>query len=54
MADTFEDKHGLDKNNPDDGLGTKKDWDFGTFKVVNNAGYHNREIYWAYLANDFE
>ena len=54
MADTFEDAHGLDKNNPADGLQKKLDWNFETYNVINNAGYYNREIYWAYLANDFE
>ena len=53
MADSFEDNHGLDKNNAADGLGKKTDWNFGTYSVTNNAGYYNREIYWAYLANDF-
>lgn len=32
----------------------KTNWDFGSYNVVNNAGYTALEMYWAYLAGDFE
>ncbi|MGP1991168.1 Ig-like domain-containing protein [Zobellia laminariae] len=50
IADTFEDLHSLSG----DGLATTINWDFGTYTVINNAGYYDREIYWAWLAGDFD
>ncbi|HET8735194.1 MAG TPA: hypothetical protein VFM69_01215 [Pricia sp.] len=49
IDDAFEAQHGL----TGDGTGTTVNWDFGTYQVVNNAGYTDREMYWSYLANDF-
>jgi hypothetical protein len=54
MADTFEDTHGLNKNSAADGLSVKTNWTFTGYTVTNNAGYSNREMYWAWLAGDFD
>jgi hypothetical protein len=54
MADTFEDTHGLNKNSAADGLSVKTNWTFTGYTVTNNAGYSNREMYWGWLAGDFD
>ncbi|MDO6808078.1 hypothetical protein Q4603_05645 [Zobellia galactanivorans] len=37
-----------------DGTNVTTNWDFGTYQVVNNAGYTDREMYWAWLARDLD
>lgn len=36
-----------------DGTNVTTNWTFGDTTVINNAGYTDREMFWAYLANDF-
>jgi hypothetical protein len=50
ISQAFYDEHNLSG----DGTSVTINWDFGTYQVINNAGYTDREIYWAWLANDFE
>ena len=54
MPDTWEKDHELDfevANNNNVSMG--KTWDFGSYKVVNNAGYTDLEMYLADIAGDF-
>jgi len=53
IPNEWEDAHGLDKGNRDDGNGIVKDWKIGNYTVVNEAGYTNVEIYLADIAGDF-
>lgn len=50
ISNDFVNEHSLSGN----GTGVTINWDFGTYQVINDAGYTDREIYWAWLANDFE
>ncbi|MGP1991170.1 discoidin domain-containing protein [Zobellia laminariae] len=52
------DKDGIDDNwelshSISSSLQVKKNWDFGNYTVVNNAGYNAIEIYFAWLSGDF-
>lgn len=54
MPDQWESKHQLEpkiSNNNHVSMG--KTWDFGPYKVVNNAGYSDLEMYLADIAGDF-
>ncbi len=53
MPNAWEILHGLDPNNPDDRNDTKLDWEFNRYRVRNDAGYTNLEIYLAETAGDF-
>ncbi|CAM3532692.1 discoidin domain-containing protein [Zobellia roscoffensis] len=48
MADDWELSHGVNSR-----LQVKRNWDFGNYTVINNAGYSAIEIYFAWLSGDF-
>lgn len=48
IDDTFTNAHGITSHNE-----VKTNWDFGTYNVVNNAGYTAIEMYSFYLADEF-
>ena len=50
IEDSFSSIHNLSG----DGNNITANWDFGDFRVINNAGYSDKEIYLAWLANDFD
>ena len=48
IADDWELSHGVNSR-----LQVKKNWNFGNYTVINNAGYSAIEIYFAWLSGDF-
>lgn len=50
ISDSFRSKHNLSG----DGSAVTLNWDFPGYKLINDAGYSDREIYWAYLAGDLD
>ncbi|MCK5854060.1 MAG: hypothetical protein KAG56_02475 [Sulfurovaceae bacterium] len=53
MPNRWEDKHGLDSEVANNNNTTTLNWDFGKYKVINNAGYTDLEMYLADIAGDF-
>ncbi len=53
MPNAWEIAHGLNPNDAADGNATRVDWEIGRYRVVNQAGYTNLEMYLADIGGDF-